>query len=163
MIKRNHTLMARLRKSQFTEADVLALADQITKARHLKRGSTVFSCPADARAKLRHLLRGEFQEVFCVAFLDNRHRLIEFRRMFYGTINGATVHPREIIRGVIDTNAASIVLAHNHPSGVSEPSNADRSITTRIQEAMKFMDVHLMDHLIIGDDEVVSFAERGWI
>jgi DNA repair protein RadC len=93
-------------------------------------------------------------------FLDNRNRVITFEKMFYGTIDGASVYPREVVRMALKTNAAAVIFAHNHPSGVAEPSQADEQITQRLKEALALVDIRVLDHLIVGD-EVVSFAERG--
>ena len=95
-------------------------------------------------------------------FLDNRHRVISFDRMFNGTIDGASVYPREVVRAAINHNAAAVIFAHNHPSGVAEPSRADEQITRRLKDALALIDVRVLDHMIVGD-EVVSFAERGLI
>lgn len=101
------------------------------------------------------------QEVFTVAFLDNRHRLIEIKDMFFGTIDSASVYPREIVRESILLNAAAIVLAHNHPSGIAQPSRADITITKKIKDAMALVDVRVLDHIITGNACAVSLAERG--
>lgn len=108
-------------------------------------------------SRLRHLP----YEVFGVLFLDNRHRIICFDEIFRGTIDGASVHPREIVRQTLDYNAAAVIFAHNHPSGVAEPSDADRSITQRLKQALALIDVRVLDHFIIGDGVATSFAERG--
>ena len=128
----------------------------------LRRGRGL-SCPTDTRRFLSACLRRHEHEVFACLFLDNRHRLIRFEELFHGTVNGASVYPREIAKRALHHNAAAIIIAHNHPSGVAEPSQADRAITTRIRDAMALIDVRLMDHFVVGDGEVVSFAERGWI
>jgi len=99
-------------------------------------------------------------EVFACLFLDNKHRVIKYEELFRGTIDGATVYPREIIRRALHHNAAAIVLAHNHPSGVAEPSLSDREITNKLKMTLQSIDVRLLDHFVIGD-EIVSFAERG--
>ncbi|VAW93941.1 UPF0758 family protein, partial [hydrothermal vent metagenome] len=96
-------------------------------------------------------------------FLDTRHRVIEFEELFRGTIDGASVHPREVLRRALAHNAAAVILAHNHPSGIAEPSRADRHITERLTDALALVDVRVLDHLVVGDGEVVSFAERGWL
>ena len=101
--------------------------------------------------------------MFACLFLDNRHRVISFEEMFRGTIDGTSVHPRTIVQRALTLNAAALIAAHNHPSGVSEPSQADRSLTRRLQEALALVDVRLLDHLVIGDGEATSFAERGWL
>ncbi|MEE9310710.1 MAG: DNA repair protein RadC [Cocleimonas sp.] len=99
-------------------------------------------------------------EVFSCLFLDNKHRVIEYEELFRGTIDGASVHPREVVRRVLHHNAAAIILAHNHPSGVAEPSQSDKLITQKLKQALEMIDVRVLDHFIIGD-EMVSFAERG--
>jgi len=102
-------------------------------------------------------------EQFVVAFLDSRHRLIACVPMFRGTVDGASVHPREVVKAALAYNAAAVVLAHNHPSGVSEPSRADETITTRLRDALALVDIRVVDHLVIGRDSTVSLAERGLI
>lgn len=111
---------------------------------------------------LKLQLRNYPYEVFCCVFLDNKHRVIEFEELFRGTIDSASVHPREVIRRVIHHNAAAVIFSHNHPSGVAEPSQADQRITDTLKQALGFIDVRVLDHFIIGDD-VVSFAQRGLI
>jgi DNA repair protein RadC len=100
-------------------------------------------------------------EVFCCLYLDKRHRLIEFQEVFRGTIDGASVHPREIVKLALQRNSAAVIVAHNHPSGIAEPSQADELITQRVKEALALVDIRLLDHIIVGDGVSVSFAERG--
>ena len=102
-------------------------------------------------------------EVFACIFLDNRHRIIEYQELFRGTINGASVHPREVVKAVLAVNAAAVILVHNHPSGVAEPSQADLSITNRLKSALDLVDAKVLDHLIVGVESITSFAERGLI
>ncbi|HFC93167.1 MAG TPA: JAB domain-containing protein, partial [Leucothrix mucor] len=111
---------------------------------------------------LKLKLRNYPYEVFCCVFLDNKHRVIEFEELFRGTIDSASVHPREVIRRAIHHNAAAVIFSHNHPSGVAEPSQSDQHITTTLKQALSLIDVRVLDHFIIGD-EVVSFAQRGLI
>ncbi len=92
--------------------------------------------------------------------MDSQHRLIEYKELFFGTINAAPVYPREVMKEVLQQNAAAIILAHNHPSGVTEPSEADKRVTTRIKDALNHIDVPVLDHIVVGQD-TVSFAERG--
>jgi DNA repair protein RadC len=99
-------------------------------------------------------------EVFACLFLDNRNRVITFEEMFRGTIDGASVYPREVVKACLSHNAAAVILAHNHPSGIAEPSQADIAITERLRKALALIDVRVLDHLIVGED-VTSFAERG--
>jgi DNA repair protein RadC len=103
------------------------------------------------------------REVFGCLFLDNRHRLIALEEMFLGTIDGASVHPREVVKRALKLNAAAVILAHNHPSGVAEPSQADELITARIRDALALVDIRVLDHLVVGGTTVTSFAERGLI
>jgi DNA repair protein RadC len=131
-------------------------------ASNLVRGESL-SGPDDTKLYLTARLRAYRHEVFACLFLDNRHRVINFEEMFRGTIDGTSVHPREVVRLALDLNAAAIILAHNHPSGVAEPSQADRSLTRRLQDALALVDVRVLDHFVVGDGECVSFAERGWL
>jgi DNA repair protein RadC len=117
--------------------------------------------PGATRNFLVAQLRDLPYEVFCCLFLDNRHRLIAFQELFRGTIDGASVHPREVVREALCRNAAAVILAHNHPSGVAEPSQADELITLRLREALALVDIRVLDHLIVGDSRCASFAERG--
>ncbi|MGI9303663.1 MAG: RadC family protein [Gammaproteobacteria bacterium] len=126
---------------------------------NLKRSQSL-SNPDDTRSFLVSCLRDYTHEVFACLFLDTRHRVIVFEELFNGTIDGSTVHPREVVKRALRHNAAAVILAHNHPSGVAEPSNADRNITRRLQEALSLVDIRVIDHVIVGDD-VMSFAERG--
>lgn len=131
-------------------------------AEELQRGPAMLN-PADSGAYLKARLRDFPYEVFAVLFLDTRHRPISCEELFRGSIDGATVHPREVVRRALAHNAAAVILAHNHPSGVAEPSQADRLITRRLQEALALVEVRVLDHLIIGDGTPVSLAARGWI
>lgn len=117
--------------------------------------------PDETRDYLLALLRDRPYEVFACLFLDNRHRALGFEEMFRGTINGASVHPREVVKQALAINAAAVILVHNHPSGVAEPSPADRSLTQHLREALALVEIRVLDHLIVGDGEVVSFAQRG--
>lgn len=126
----------------------------------LRRGDVIAS-PADTRRYLSARLRGHQREVFGCLFLDNRHRVLGFEELFYGTIDSAAVHPREIVKRALACNAAALILAHNHPSGVAEPSRADAALTGRVRDALALVDVRVLDHFVVGDGEVVSLAERG--
>ncbi len=126
----------------------------------LRRGDVIAS-PADTRRYLSARLRGHQREVFGCLFLDNRHRVLGFEELFYGTIDSAAVHPREIVKRALACNAAALILAHNHPSGVAEPSRADAALTARVRDALALVDVRVLDHFVVGDGEVVSLAERG--
>lgn len=131
-------------------------------ARRVRRG-TAMSSPQSARDFLSMKIGALDHEVFCALFLDTRHRLIEYRALFRGTIDGATVYPREVLREALSLGAAAVIFAHNHPSGVAEPSEADRSITTKLTKALALVDIRVLDHLVIAGDAMVSLAERGFI
>ena len=126
----------------------------------IERGEAI-SDPEITRKFLTMKLRHYTREVFACLFLDNQHRLIRFEEMFFGTIDGAIVHPREVVKRSLELNAAAIIFAHNHPSGVAEPSRADRRITERLVAALTLVDVRVLDHMVVGDTEVISFAELG--
>lgn len=128
----------------------------------LEAGDSLTS-PDLVRRYLSAQLRHRTHEVFAVLFLDNQNRLRAFDELFQGTIDGASVYPREVVKRALAHNAAAVILAHNHPSGVAEPSQSDRRITQRLQQALDLVGVRVLDHMVVGDGEVVSFAERGWI
>ncbi|HHJ17818.1 MAG TPA: JAB domain-containing protein [Gammaproteobacteria bacterium] len=127
---------------------------------NLTRGDALKN-PADTRRYLSARLRDYPHEVFACLFLDTRHRLICYEELFQGTIDGASVHPREVLRRALLHNAAAVILAHNHPSGVAEPSDADRRITRRLKDALALVDIRVLDHIVIGDHTTISFADRG--
>ncbi len=119
--------------------------------------------PADTEDYLRARLRDLPHEVFCCLYLDNRHRVIRFAELFRGTIDGTSVYPREVVKEALAENAAAVIVAHNHPSGVAEPSQADERITRRLKAALELVDIRLLDHLIVGDGQSTSLASRGLI
>ena len=125
------------------------------------RGGDVLSTPEQVRHYLSLHLTGLGHEVFSGLFLDNRHRVIEYRELFHGTIDSAAVYPREIVKRCLSSNAAAVIFAHNHPSGVAEPSDTDVRLTRRLTDALALIDVRVLDHLIIGKGEQTSLAERG--
>jgi DNA repair protein RadC len=127
------------------------------------RAGPCLSSPKATRDFLSARLRDLEHEVFCCLYLDKRHRLIQFEELFRGTIDGASVHPREIVKLALQRNSAAVIIAHNHPSGVAEPSQADELITQRVREALALVDIRLLDHIIVGDCACVSLAERGLI
>ncbi len=124
-------------------------------------GGEVIRSPADTEAFLKARLRHLGHELFCCLFLDNRHRVLRFDEMFRGTIDGTSVYPREVVKEALAVNAAAVILAHNHPSGVAEPSAADERITRRLKSALELVDIRLLDHLVIGDGRATSLASRG--
>ena len=128
----------------------------------LERGETLTD-PGAAGRYFAQRLRGYPHEVFASLFLDTRHRAIAFEELFQGTIDGAEVHPREVVRRALVHNAAAVIVGHNHPSGNAEPSAADRAVTARLKQALALVDIRLLDHFIIGDGVPVSLAARGWV
>ncbi|HEJ4160456.1 TPA: DNA repair protein RadC [Pseudomonas aeruginosa] len=147
---------------------LLATAEQILEAarqaieRKMQRG-TSFTSPAAVKEYLHAKLAGFEHEVFAVLFLDTQHRLIEYSEMFRGTIDGASVYPRELVKETLRLNAAAVIVSHNHPSGNPEPSGADRTLTQRLKEALGLVDVRVLDHIIVAGTDTTSFAERGLI
>ena len=131
-------------------------------AERLKRDSALES-PQAVRDYLKAQLRHEHHEVFGCLFLDSKHRVLAYEALFRGTIDGASVYPRQVVKRALAHNAAALILTHNHPSGVTEPSQADRVLTERIKDAMALVDVRVLDHFIVGDGEPLSMAERGWM
>lgn len=129
---------------------------------HMQR-DTVFSDPGMVKHYLQYSIGLETREVFMTLYLDSQHRLIKAEPLFYGTIDASPVYPRIVVQSALAHNAAAVILAHNHPSGVAEPSRADRAITERLTQAMALVDIKLLDHFVVGDAEVISFAERGWL
>ena len=126
----------------------------------LQRGDTLNS-PRAVRDYLQLILAGRTQEVFMVLFLDTQHRVIAFEELFHGTLNQTSVYPREVVRRALAHNAAAVILAHNHPSGVAEPSEADRLLTGALKQALALIDVQVLDHFIVAQGQTLSFAERG--
>lgn len=126
----------------------------------LKRG-TALTSPGAVRQFLRSRMAHLPHEVFACLFLDNQHRVVTFEELFRGTLDSASVYPREVVKRALACNAAAVILTHNHPSGVAEPSQADQMLTRRLKEALALVDIRVLDHLVVGDGEPVSFAERG--
>ena len=130
---------------------------------HLKTKGEAMQSPGEVASYLRLQLEQEQCEVFAVLFLDTQHRLLQFVRMFTGTIEQATVYPREVVKAGLALNASAAIICHNHPSGDSTPSHADRQLTVRLKEALALVDIRLLDHFVIGHGETTSFNEMGWI
>lgn len=142
-------------------ASALELSRRLLHA-DLERGAAL-SDPESAGRYFAQRLRGLPHEVFAALFLDTRHRVIAFEELFQGTLDGAEVHPREVVRRALGHNAAAVIVAHNHPSGNPEPSAADRAVTARLKQALALVDLRLLDHFVIGDGPPVSLAARGWV
>lgn len=144
-----------------TEHDVLAAAEGILKAKLERLGS--IGNPGDASDFLRMRLGSLLHEEFHVLWLDNRHRILDCQKLFTGTVDGASVHPREVVRAALTVNACAAVFAHNHPSGVAEPSAADRAITRELTDALRLVGIRVLDHIVVSAGGCVSMAGRGLI
>ncbi|EIU4871253.1 RadC family protein [Pseudomonas aeruginosa] len=156
------SLMVRDAQGRYLPAsadDILEAARQVIDQK-MQRGAELTS-PAAVKDYLRTKLAGFEHEVFAVLFMDTRHRLIEYREMFRGTIDGASVYPRELVKEALRCNAAAVIVSHNHPSGNPEPSAADRTLTERLKQALGLVDVRVLDHVIVAGGDTTSFAERG--
>lgn len=127
------------------------------------RHADTYSKPRDVMTFCRLQIARELDEHFCAMFLDSQHRLIAFERMFRGTIDGASVYPRVVVRRALELNAGAVIFTHNHPSGATDPSSADRRITTRLKEALSLIDVRVLDHIIVGTEGDYSMAEHGLV
>ncbi len=141
-----------------TDNEIIAIAME-TINKTFSPGTKIES-PSETKDFLKLQLGGLAHEIFGVLWLDNQHRVIAFEELFRGTIDGASIYPREIVKSALSYNAAACILAHNHPSGIDEPSHADKQITNKVKEALNLIDVRTLDHIIVGEN-TCSFAERG--
>lgn len=148
-------------ESPVTENDILLMARQLASLR-LRRGRALTS-PKEVFSHLQTLLADYEHEVFALLLLDNRHRVIAFQEMFRGTLDGASVYPREIAKAALEHNAAATVLVHNHPSGDPAPSQADLTLTRKLQEALNLVGVRTLDHIVVGHEGCISLAEQGYL
>ena len=153
------TLDAAGRPVPATTDEIIAVARE--RISHRVRRGTDLSSPRATRDYLTLKLGTREFETFCCLFLDNRHRLIEFVELFRGTIDGASVHPREVVKEALARNAAAVIFVHPHPSGVAEPSHADELITRRLKDALQLVDIRVLDHILVAGGDAVSMAERG--
>lgn len=155
------SLCVRLKSGEYRPAtnDEIIAAAKVVLNRRFRRG-TMLANPKDTIDYLTLKMGSLEHEMFSILWLDTRHRVIAFEELFRGTLDGASVPPREVVKEALSHNAAAAIFAHNHPSGVDEPSEADRRLTKRLKEALALIDVRVLDHVVIGDT-YVSFAERG--
>lgn len=160
-LKTNETTGTYLVESPVTETDILLMARQLATLR-LRRGRALTS-PKEVFSHLQTLLADYQQEVFAMLMLDSRHRVIAFQEVFRGTLDGASVYPREIIKIALEHNAAAMVLVHNQPSGDPEPSQADRTLTKKLQEALNLVGVRTLDHIVVAHEGCVSLTEQGYL
>ena len=145
------------------EQATLAQAADILKSKLTISEQPALTSPDMVKAFCQHSLVAKEHEVFGVIFLDNQHRVRATEELFTGTINAASIYPREVVKKALAENAAAVILYHNHPSGEAEPSQADRHITRRLSDALALVDIKVLDHFVVAVEGVVSFAERGWI
>ncbi|HHF2882874.1 TPA: DNA repair protein RadC [Vibrio alginolyticus] len=140
--------------------ELLERAAEALATKYKREGT--FTNPTNVKEYLKLKLGAHDREVFAVMFLDNQHQLISFEELFFGTIDAASIYPREVLKTALNHNAAAVIFAHNHPSGIAEPSQADKRITQRLIDALKLVDIRVLDHMVVGED-CVSFAEKGLI
>ncbi len=146
------------------EQATLAHAADILKSKLIISEQPALTSPDMVKTFCQHSLAAKEHEVFGVIFLDNQHRVRSTAELFTGTVDAASVYPREVVKKALAENAAAVIFYHNHPaSGVAEPSQADRRITRRLADALALVDIKVLDHFVVAIEEVVSFAERGWI
>lgn len=143
----------------YSDEDILNMASEILFKR--MNNNDALTNPNLTKEYLKTKLALKASESFCILYLDNRHRVIAFEELFQGTINGASVYPREVVKACLAHNAAAVILAHNHPSGVAEPSQADISLTRTLKQALSLVEIRTLDHIVIGGNVAVSFADRG--
>ncbi|HBN8287774.1 DNA repair protein RadC [Pseudomonas aeruginosa] len=158
-LKANEITGTYLVESPLTETDILLMARQLANMR-LRRGRALTS-PQEVFSHLQTLLADYEHEVFALLLLDSRHRVIAFQEMFRGTLDGASIYPREIVKVALERNAAAVILVHNHPSGDPEPSQADLNLTYKLKEALNLVGVRTLDHVVVGREGCVSLAEQG--
>lgn len=160
-LKASDTTGTYLVESPVTESDILLMAKQLASLR-LRKGRAL-TTPPEVFSYLQALLADYEHEVFALLMLDTRHRVIAFEEVFRGTLDGASVYPREIVKISLERNAAAVILVHNHPSGDPEPSQADRTLTTKLQDALNLVGVRVLDHIVVGHEGYVSLAELGYL
>tara|TARA_R110002111_G_scaffold65277_1_gene107057 strand:+ start:7772 stop:8269 length:498 start_codon:yes stop_codon:yes gene_type:complete len=159
----NETTGAYCAQEPITAEQIIEQAKQILTTRLCNANSTTFSNPSAVSSYLTIELADKEREVFACLFLDNQHRLIQYEELFYGTIDSAMIYPREVVKAALQHNAAAVIFAHNHPSGLATPSEADKRITDRLKSALDTVDIRTLDHFVVGHSETVSFAEKGFL
>ncbi len=160
-LKASDTTGTYLVESPVTENDILLMARQLASLR-LRKGRALTS-PKEVFSHLQALLADYEHEVFALLMLDSRHRVIAFEEVFRGTLDSASVYPREVVKLALEHNAAALILVHNHPSGDPEPSQADLVLTRKLQDALNLVDIRTIDHIVVGSEGCVSMAEQGYL
>ena len=148
-------------ESPVSEADILLMAQQLAGQR-LRRGRPLTS-PHAVFSHLQTLLADYEHEVFALLMVDSKHRVLAFKELFRGTLDAASVYPREVVKLCLEHNSAAVILVHNHPSGDPEPSQADLTLTRKLQDALNLVDIRTLDHIVVGSEGCVSLAERGYL
>lgn len=148
---------------RYRPEEIFEYAGQLRARMMVRERTDVLENPKASRDMFRDFLGGRDNEAFAVAFLDTQHKLIKLEILFNGTIDGASVYPRVVVKRALDLNAAALILSHNHPSGVAEPSLADQAITRRLKDACALLDIRLLDHIVVAGEKTVSMAERGMV
>ena len=159
---RRFYIKAANRRYRCAEPELIVEAARQIVSRRMQRGQS-FGSPTVAGPFFEERLGGYEREVFAVALLDTRHRLIEYAELFQGTVDSAEIHPREVARLALRHNAAAVIAAHNHPSGEPQPSAADRALTARLKQALALVDIRLLDHIVVGVGRSQSMAALGWV
>ena len=152
----------KLQRYRVANGDEIIEAARAVAGQRMQRGES-FTDPQSSGRFFQDKLAGLEREVFAAVFLDTRHRLIEYMELFQGTIDGAEVHPREVVRQALRCNAAAVIVAHNHPSGTTDPSAADRAVTARLKQALALVDVRLLDHIIVTGSMTLTMAGQGLV
>ncbi|MFK3919930.1 DNA repair protein RadC [Pseudomonas fulva] len=160
-LKAGETTGTYVMESPVTEADILQMAQQLAMTR-LSKGRALTE-PKQVFNHLQALLQYHEYEVFALLLLDSKHRVIGFRELFRGTLDGASVYPREVVKIALEHNAAAVIMVHNHPSGDPEPSQADRTLTTILKNALNMVGTRILDHVVVGHEGCASLAERGYL
>ena len=149
--------------NDFEERELATIQEALVILESRIKKGDAFTNPADVKNYCRLQLANELDEYFSCMFLDSGHRLIQYERLFRGTVDGAAVYPRVVVRRALELNAAAVIFTHNHPSGRAEPSHADINITTRLKDALAMVDVRVLDHIIVSTEDTYSMAEHGRI
>jgi DNA repair protein RadC len=147
--------------AEFTSNQQATIQEAIGILESRLRTTKAFTSPADVKQFCQLQIAHEKDEHFCCMFMDSQHRLIAFERLFSGTIDGASVYPRVVVRRALELNAAAVIFTHNHPSGEPKPSTNDISITKKLKDALNLVDIRTLDHIVVGREGTVSMAERG--
>ena len=160
-LRAGETTATNVMESPVTEVDILQMAQQLAMSRLFK--GRALTDPRQVFTHLQTLLQYHEYEVFALLLLDTKHRILGFQELFRGTLDGASMYPREVVKIALEHNAAAVILVHNHPSGDPEPSQADRTLTSNLKNALNLIGTQILDHVVVGSEGCVSLAERGYL